>query len=270
LRGDLRPAIHTRIPPHARRSTPHLNPRSPVSFPLRPLYSLAVVVVAAFAAACDPGISTPATPAPAAGDQARFDSTIYAAAVYRPQDVLPLKPAVPDAEGRVRVVTYTNYGGYQPGTPMTLSRDVWVTLVPEVRDSCLTFTGDVTRRLEQLLGLPPGAGYDRFAELRVNVTDLFRPAPDPATNTARPCADGVAANCGASFPADVSPTHVRWIADGTLTLWRLPRGYPWTRLGYTYNWHPGSPRYGASEYVVRPGAHVEVVSVRPTAEYCRA
>jgi len=145
-----------------------------------------------------------------------------------------------------------------------------VTLVPEVRDSCLTFTGDVTLRLEQLLGLPPGAGYDRVAEMRVSVADIFRPAADPATNTTRPCPDSVAGDCGTSFPPGVSPEHVRWIADGTLTLWRLPQGYPWTRLGYTYNWHPGSPRYGASEYVVRAGAQVEVLSVQPTAAYCSA
>ena len=45
-------------------------------------------------------------------------------------------------------------------------------------------------------------------------------------------------------------------------------GWPWTALGYTYNWHPGSPRYGASEYLVRGGTQVVVTGVIPIAEYC--
>ena len=65
----------------------------------------AASAVALLAAACAPGVSAPAAPAPDGGDQARFDATIYAAAVYRAQDVLPLRPAVPDADGRVRGTT---------------------------------------------------------------------------------------------------------------------------------------------------------------------
>jgi hypothetical protein len=63
---------------------------------------------------------------------------------------------------------------------------------------------------------------------------------------------------------------VRWIADTMLSHWMIPQGYPWTRLGYTYNWRPGASRYGASEYVVRAGSRVRVLSVAPAAEYCAA
>jgi hypothetical protein len=66
----------------------------------------------------------------------------------------------------------------------------------------------------------------------------------------------------------VSPAHVRWITDQLLTRWRVPNGYPWTRLGYTCNWHPGSPRYGASESLVRAGSVATGVAVQHVRAYC--
>lgn len=36
-------------------------------------------------------------------------------------------------------------------------------------------------------------------------------------------------------------------------------GYPWTRLGYTYDWGSrSSNKYGLSEFVIMPGSKVEV------------
>jgi hypothetical protein len=48
----------------------------------------------------------------------------------------------------------------------------------------------------------------------------------------------------------------------------LADGYPWTRMGYTYNWKPGADRYGASEYVLRKNAVVTINQVVPYREYC--
>jgi hypothetical protein len=92
---------------------------------------------------------------------------------------------------------------------------------------------------------------------------------DPAVTTRYPCGDTLQPGCGESFPAGVDEAHVRWIAGQLLTRWRVPNGYPWTRLGYTYNWHPGSPRYGASEYLVRAGSVATNVAVRHVRAYCR-
>ncbi len=240
-------------------------------FSLRLRGAIPGLVLAALLSACAANPSSPAGPAPAGSElMALYDASIARAAVYRPQDVLALKAAVADAEGRVRVATYTNWAGYHADSTQTLSRDVWVTLVPEVRDSCAGAGAETTLRLEQLLGLPPGAGYDRFAEMSVRLEDLFRPAADPAVTTTRPCPDSVSGGCGTSFPPGVTPAHVRWIADNMLNHWMIPKGYPWTRLGYTFNWRPGAGRYGASEYVVRAGSQVRVLSVTPSAQYCAA
>jgi hypothetical protein len=45
-------------------------------------------------------------------------------------------------------------------------------------------------------------------------------------------------------------------------------GYPWTRLGYTYNWNPEASIEGTSEFVIPEGTSVEVCGVVPATEFC--
>jgi len=49
-----------------------------------------------------------------------------------------------------------------------------------------------------------------------------------------------------------------------LESYQVPNGYPWTRLGYTYDWNPNSPEVGLSEYIVRGGSTVTVAAVGST------
>jgi hypothetical protein len=228
----------------------------------------AAAALLSLAAACAPRTgAAPAAPAPTA--QAAYEAAVLDAAVYRPGDVRPLLPLAPDSAGRVRVTTLTD-SLYTVGAA-ELAKDVWVTLVPEVRDACRRFSGDLAMRLRQLLGLRPDDEVRVFAVFDADTADVFRPAPDPSTRSTRPCAEHVSdAECGLTFPVDADSAHVRWIGEQALGSWKLPRGYPWTRLGYTYDWAPGASRYGASEYVVRRGAAVEIVEVVPYAAYCAA
>jgi hypothetical protein len=228
---------------------------------------LAATPVIALLAACTPPPASGPAPAGESLDSL-YVRAIHDAAVYQASYVLPLNPIRPDAQGMVRVVTYTNYRGYTAGTN-TITRAVWVTQVPELRDSCNTFKGDdLALRLEQLLGLPPHSSDSLMVEMTVPAAALFRPTPDPAVTSRYPCGDTLQAKCGEDFPPGVSSDHVRWIAEQTLTLWSVPGGYPWTRLGYTYNWHPGSPRYGASEYLIRAGTVATGVRIQSSAVYC--
>lgn len=237
--------------------------------------------------ACAP-VAAPAGPAPAAS--ASTLDVLYAramanAAVYAPEHVLPLFAAAPDAEGNVRVATLTTYD-YAAGE-QELRREIWVTVVPEVRDSCLSWdeTGAaLTLRLRQLIGLRPADSVSHFVEMTVPAAALFRPTVDPAVTTGWPCAEGPSGGaCGLHFAAGTDPAHEAWMASQMLSAWQVPDGYPadtasgggrgalgypWTRLGYTYNWHPGSPRYGASEYLVRAGSRIRVDATHPVAAYC--
>ncbi len=232
--------------------------------------------------ACATGAgSAGAPPTPAATIEQLYARALADAAVYEERDVLPLHPAVADGDGRVRVVTLTS-DSIATGR-QTLREDTWVTVVPEVRDSCSGWDdADLVMRLRQLLGLRPTESVSYFIEMEAPAVHMFRPAVDPSIFTRTPCSAEQARRpgCGLSFPASVDSVHIAWMAGQMLSAWKMPDGYPrsdadpdqlgypWTRLGYTYNWHPGSPRYGASEYLVRAGAQVLVSGSHSIPAYC--
>lgn len=206
-----------------------------------------------------------------------YNESIYDASVYKFSNLRPLKPLVfSDTANSATVVTLTNYNGYKVGTENILTRDVWVTAVPEVKNLCQTFSGDVEMRLRQLLGLHPNQKFDKFVTMEVKRGDVFRPTVDPDPTITLPCACPVTVKCGEEFPANVDIKHVRWMAEQMLSSYvisessLIPTGYPWTRLGYTYDWKPGSNKYGASEYVIRKEAKVLVSEINTVAAYCKA
>jgi hypothetical protein len=199
----------------------------------------------------------------------RYEQSISDAAVYERWNVRPLRPLVPDANGEVLVATLTRVN-YTVGESFTPRGDIWVTGVPEVQTICRGFRGDVQMQLRELIGLPPDQDISHAVVFRAHLTDIFRPAPWPDTSTQWPCESATATNCGNSFPPNADPAHIQWIATANLALHTVPNGYPWTHLGYTYDWAPGADRYGASEYIISKKAAypVYVVSNVSPAEYC--
>ncbi len=176
----------------------------------------------------------------------------------------------------VLMVTWTAWTGYDDyvgkaitmdpdylKADMDLTRDVWVTAAPEVREFACTLSGQsheaVVLRLEQRLGLPPNDGKTRFVEMWVNTEDLFRPSPDNEIT------DSVAA---LDFPPDASPDYIEWFEHLVSISYSLENGYPWTRLGYTYDWKDPDHKIGFSEFVIRTGAIVSIHAVILTEAYC--
>ncbi len=168
---------------------------------------------------------------------------------------------------RVLGVTWTSWDGYDDkvGGSMGLEREVWVTSAPQVKTFCSTYQAgevDLTLRLEQLLGLPPHNGKTKFVEMWVEPKDLFRPSPDPEISDQE---------AELSFPQSsaftVNEEHVQWINNLTASSYG-EGGYPWTRLGYTYDWGNPESEVGMSEFVVAGGATIGVHSVMATEVYC--
>ena len=123
----------------------------------------------------------------------------------------------------------------------------------------------VDGRLKQLLGLPPNANYtyNYFVEFWVKPGDLFRPCPD-AEITDRACSAG--------FPENIDSTYRAWINDTRAERFYDPNElldkYPWTALGYTYDWSPRNKTHrGLSEYVIRNNSDVIVNQIYTTVEY---
>jgi len=208
---------------------------------------------------------------------------------------------------RLLVVTWMGYAGeyYKCSVPEGCSGnsscieggecpsykwDTWVTVVPEIKNY---FGGRAPQplRIAQLLGLPPEAAttgnsgeYKYMLEMWVSPQDLFRPCPDTEISDTA---------CETSFPTDsfrmldpnntlratVGPeygvfmTYSSWFSNQTsysYTIGSAP--YPWTRLGYTYDWG-NSNHVGLSEFVIHGRKEngttisVGIKSVKTTAEY---
>jgi hypothetical protein len=181
------------------------------------------------------------------------------------------------AKKRLKVVSLmsqASYDKYYTGVPGGVTSGVyaWVTLAPQIQAFCRAtgLAGDALKdRLREHLGLVPGRPYDVFVELWVDRTDLFRPCPDPETNDTA---------CDVTFPManglPVVPTvkgvddYLAWF-NATYARAYAAGGAPWTRLGYTYDWNPGTPKFGASEYLITKGAAWEVAAAAPVDAYCR-
>jgi hypothetical protein len=202
----------------------------------------------------------------------RFNEAIADAAVYRHADLRRLRPLVFDPVSGTASVTTLTGDRYTIGTT-TVHEDVWVTGAGEVRRKCRRCRRGTGMFLRQVLGLHPNSPITRFVTFSVRREDVFRPAVDPDTTTRWPCRTPRAASCGRVFPAGVATSHLIWMANQMAAAWQVSKplsrdGYPWTRLGYTYHWRPGADRYGASEYVVRAGATVQVTAITPYRRYC--
>jgi len=135
--------------------------------------------------------------------------------------------------------------------------EAWVTVVPELKNFCRNYTGtNIHLRLKQVLGLPATSANDTIVEYYVDPQYLLRPSRDPEitdqeaevsfrTNT--PYAAAVSTNYTAWFQTTIE-TRNYGMTNGVWT------AFPWTQLGYTYDWlKTGNNIMGLSEFVVPGG-----------------
>jgi hypothetical protein len=189
----------------------------------------------------------------------------------------------------------------------TLQKSLWVTVVPELRNyfikkSFYNRCPPSGKRVAQLLGLHPANPYDVLVEMWVDPKALFRPSPDPEiTDHESEVATRIAQDEWI-FPSDLNPflridnsvlfKEKQWEqGDGVpFKAWFVNRaqtcyvngpvldendpttwGYPWTRLGYTYDWGNPKTPVGLSEFVIRidPNKNKGELTVKLEAAYDR-
>ena len=159
---------------------------------------------------------------------------------------------------------YKDYAGNK-GYYDTKGYPIWVTTAPELLNRMKKEKAtDVDMRLKQLLGLPPSAVYSHFVEIWVKPEDLFRPCPDSNIDDS---------SCDLCFPAETDSLHRAWINENRVSRYyaegcKLEDAYPWTQLGYTYDWNPDNPSHiGLSEFVIRKNKKVKIKAIYTTKEY---
>ncbi len=245
----------------------------------------------------------PASPEIVAAYASAIEAAKYPTPAKISRDLTPLlrstEGLIWNDRGQILMVTWTRAKyfsdpeKYRRGEPFTLYGDTWLTAAPLVRDICRRLSLDgpmLSLRLEQLLGLPPGRQKDVFLEIWVDPVDLFRPCPDPeisdheclvevpvvGRDALHDAARGEPWGCTLERQVSgryvtVHPGHLRWMCDN----WASSYGdedpfenYPWTALGYTYDWGNPEDHRGPSEYVSLGGSEVMFHSLTPTELYC--
>lgn len=161
----------------------------------------------------------------------------------------------------VKVSTFSSYPeSFQDSTLTNFWGELWV-FVPCQAQQILSDTDNDAKalRLKQLLGLPPDNSNSVIAELWVNPDDLFRPSPDNEIT------DSVAE---LHFPEDADADYMIWFNENIYnSYYGEGTKYPWTRLGYTYDWNSSTSEVGISEFCIKANSTVYVEEVYPVESY---
>jgi hypothetical protein len=140
----------------------------------------------------------------------------------------------------------------------------WTTIAPEMaaflKKNDFADQLSLHLRIAQVLGMPPDSPNDYFVEFWVYPGNLFRPAPDPEIT------DNEA---DLYFPANVTQKHRQWFLNEIANKYdtSTTNAFPWTRLGYTYDWATPLHPVGMSEFVVDTSSLVTVKGIYSSWEY---
>jgi hypothetical protein len=147
---------------------------------------------------------------------------------------------------------------------------IWVTVAPDLQKKLATEKRKyksqkaMDKRLRQLFGLPPGDKKLYFVEFWVRPADLARPCVDT---------DVTDNSCELFLPKDATPDceSLMWLANQARASFAdssLYRRYPFTQLGYTYDWNPKNKKHeGLSEFVIGSNRNIVVNKVYKTMDY---
>lgn len=175
----------------------------------------------------------------------------------------------------------------------------WVSVAPELKNLLGRFP--TLLRVAQSLGLPPPSATQTLEntcvlELYVSPADLFRPSADPEVTdheaelafppdgfrkfddtllvySEMPCDVSYCASCTSSGKCGMT-SYRNWYSNRRTYVYSqtsVNSPYPWTALGYTYDWgNPVPPHFGVSEFVINAGSSgigVFIKSCTWTGEY---
>lgn len=197
-----------------------------------------------------------------------YKSAVRDAAFADEDEIFPLVSLTPedkmttwDSDGRVLLCTWHNYpDSYPQGEDIIIEWGyVWMFTDKEIasyKDE-LKKTKDPETRLKQLIGLPPECDYTTVTGFWVSPESVIRPAYRTEIDSGE---------MAASFDENVDADFKEWF-DGNIIDSYFDDYYPWTRLGYTYDWADNGREYGLTEFLVSDKAEVTVEFTDTTAEF---
>ena len=178
-----------------------------------------------------------------------------------------LKWKIINGKNYVLMASFTNYlKAYPVGDSTTTTRETWMFIPGQMQRrlrNTMTQKTDTILKLNEMLGLPPVSGYTHIAQYWVQVDSVFRPAGSPDITV--PKASG-------TLSLNATPRYKLWFNNKIIGSYFQPLTgsqvyYPWTRMGYTYNWAPGAKRVGVSEFVLYANSGIWIEAVYKASDY---
>ena len=117
---------------------------------------------------------------------------------------------------------------------------------------------DWSLRLNQLLGMPADNGATHITAMWVKPDALLRPAYE--TDITKQVTNGFDEN------NPESDKYIQWFNNNIIHSY-FDSAYPWTRLGYTYDWADNGKEYGLSEFLIQKDAEVKVEFTKTISEF---
>lgn len=166
-----------------------------------------------------------------------------------------------EAGERVLLLTWHNYEEpCAPGDMISPEHgEIWATSLGEMADWYGKNSAGVTDwelRFAQLLGMPGDTRYSRFTAFWIAPEDVIRPA----------YLTDVTIQMENSYESVTDPEYKAWF-DGNILYSYFESEYPWTRLGYTYDWSGGDSEYGLTEFLVEDPGKTEIAFTYTTEEF---
>lgn len=199
-----------------------------------------------------------------------YEMAVKDAAIAEEDEIKPLvsltkkdKLVTWDDKGRVLLCTWHSYpDSYPKGETVTAKWGyIWTFTDKEIATHAGELKGseDAVMRLRQLISINPNKTHSTVTGLWVNPSDVVRPAYQ---------SDVFKGNMWTAFPdgAEVDGEFKSWFDQNILDSYYYG-SYPWTRLGYTYDWADNGKEYGLTEFLIKKGAQAEVAFTETTDEF---
>lgn len=195
---------------------------------------------------------------------------------------------------KILVCTFNRYPeSYKDGSNIKLDYTgfSWVVSKPELCDKLLPYVDDTlthfAMHLKSLLGMPLSSTNTHLTAFWVKPEDLMRPAYNPDITRqiiAADIVDGDLTAGGISEKSFTGMSEAKTDTDGTgaetFAAWFKANAqssyetgrtkYPWTRLGYTYDWlNTDGEVYGLTEFLVKHNSTVKIEWTKTIAQFKR-
>ncbi|OGO93239.1 MAG: hypothetical protein A2Y17_02625 [Clostridiales bacterium GWF2_38_85] len=198
-----------------------------------------------------------------------YSQAVKDSMTIEPNEILPVVEittgsdmATLNDENEVLLITWHKYpDSYPEGQQITLSYgEVWTFTDKEIAawyDNNSSGVKDWELRFEQLLGLPYYKEYTYFTAIWVPVDSIKRPAYSYDIKTDIDTT---------IFTESDDESYIEWFNSNIIYSY-FESSYPWTRLGYTYDWADNGTEYGLSEFIVEKDTVATVEFTYTTDEF---